>query len=339
MSHPRARVTPGWDFAKGEEAALGLEQLLRRYDIDILPESLFKKHILEVLRLVGYRQSGTGELLEADSRAVFRTLIGVHELATLVLASESSPSFCALIPHLRLLNEGSALQNLPSGGRDQATNKLFELFVATLAIHCGTDVELDDPAASAGNNPDVLVTIGGRRWGLACKVLHGLHPEGIIQNLEKGIDQIERSPAEIGAVVFNLKNVLPHEQIWPLADIETSRPASGAPNQGPGSWDDPRTPYDLLMNWLAGTRETLLSHLPADYLGTIFERKKSFPGFLLWAHSVSGVRIDERPTVASLRVLNVANVAEVPPHVRSAIGCLNWAAFTGSPDRGPRPCA
>jgi hypothetical protein len=41
-------------------------------------------------------------------------------------------------------------------------------------------VQLDDPVNSAGDNPDVIAMFDGIRWGIACKVLHGSHPQSIL---------------------------------------------------------------------------------------------------------------------------------------------------------------
>ena len=330
--YPNLKVNPGWHYEDAEDAALALEQLLERYGISIQSGSAFEARVLAVMKLVGQKRA-RAQSVDVDIRPAYRTLVGVHELATLILASETFPSFHALIPHLKLLNDGSALQNIPSPGRDQATNKLFELFVGSLAVQCGSDVLMDDPFKSSGDNPDVIATLGGRRWGLACKVLHGDSPEGFIQHLEKGLDQIEHSPAEVGAVIFNLKNILAHEHIWPMAAIPHTDPAE----DGPGIWSDVRAPYEILMRTLDEVGDSLVSYLPQGYLDKLFVGKKSIPGFLVWAHSVSGVSIEGRPTAASVRALNCKQVGPIPDDLLSVIKCLNWAAFTGASDRGPRP--
>ena len=51
------------------------------------------------------------------------------------------------------------LQTTAGPGTDSGANKLFELLVACFAMQCGTDVALDDPDSSKGDNPDVLVTV------------------------------------------------------------------------------------------------------------------------------------------------------------------------------------
>jgi hypothetical protein len=260
--------------------------------------------------------------------SLFTCVVGVHEIANAVLAVRDSPSFPSMLPHLRLLSEGSDLQDTPSRATDQVTNKLFELFAASLAMQCGTDVILDDPGSSIGDNPDVLATLGERRWGIACKVLHGLHPEGFIAHLQKGINQIEKSEAEIGVVRFNLKNVLPHERIRPLAEV-----ADGSGELATGCWSDPAAPFEILIGSLDHVGDTLVSYLPSGYLRNVFAGRTSIPGFLLWAHSVSSIHIDGRPTASSVRALNFRALNAATRHIEHVLRCLTWAAYVGSDAR------
>jgi hypothetical protein len=163
-----------------------------------------------------------------------------------------------------------------------------------------------------------------------------LHPQGFIEHLEKGVDQIERSDAEVGAVVFNLKNVLFHDQIWPLAPIPGAVDAAGNPELGPAAWPDFRIPYTILMNQIVAVGETLASYLPDGYLESALGGKKSIPGFLVWGHSVTGIEPDGRPAAASVRALTVHQLRDLLPFAKCAIECLNWAAHVGA-KRGPKP--
>jgi hypothetical protein len=287
-------------------------------------------HVLKVMQLVHDRAIGADPA--NDARDQYRTLIGVHELASAILEVKDSPSFSSLIPHLRLLSDGHSLQNMPSGGADQVTNKLFELLAATWLMQCGSDIDLDDPTSSNGNNPDVLGSLCGKRWGIACKVIHSLNPESFVTHLRKGVDQIEKSPAEIGVVLFNLKNVLPHDQIWPLGQVDDD---SG--ELATGCWSDAAAPFGIMTDALKSLQSELVSYLPEDYLETVFTGTKSVPGFLLWAHSASAVRIDGRPTPTTVRALNFAHLAPVGSDLKRVLGRLTWGAYVGSPERGPMP--
>jgi hypothetical protein len=326
-------VEAGWTIESGEELAFALEQILESHGVTIAAGSPFEGHVLQAIDLAEQRRAASHVDSGTDIRSSYRSLIGVRDIAKMVLEVRESPSFAALVPHLRLLSEGSGIQTSPSPVRDQATDKLFELFAATLAMQCGTDVKLDDPVRSRGNNPDVLATIRNRRWGIACKALHSLHIEGFITHLTKGIEQIESSEAEVGVVFFNAKNVLPHDEIWPLPPNDGDTRGAAAPRV----WPDSTAPFARLLHALQNIGKDLLERAGSDHLSSFFRGKKSVPGFLIWGHSVSAVLIDGKPTVASVRAMNYQHVRNPTPEEMAPLRCLNWAAFADSPTRGPRP--
>jgi hypothetical protein len=71
------------------------------------------------------------------------------------------------------MNDGGFLQNLKAGakeGTDQITAKMFELLIAMAAMDVGKDLELDHPENPKGDNPDVIVTIGGVRWAFTTRL-------------------------------------------------------------------------------------------------------------------------------------------------------------------------
>lgn len=333
MTPPKFRVEEGWRYDAAGASAVALEALLRKHGIIVAPGSALELHLLNVLHLVDKKKRGN-VAIDDDVRPIYRTLIGVHELASLLLAIQDSPLFGSLVPHLRLLNEGEALQNTWSNGRDQATNKLFELYMGAVALQCGKDLVLDHPVASTGDNPDVLVTIAGRRWGIACKVLHGKSPQGFVEHLTKGIDQIDRSEADVGIVAFNLKNVLPHDEIWPLAPLDgvADNPMTT------GAWSDAAAPSHILFGEMDRIGKELVSYLPPDHLQLLFHGRKSLPGFLLWGASASAILINDRPTASSVRALNFQAVDDVSPADVRVLGCLNWGIYADSANRGSRPC-
>lgn len=320
----------GWRFEAAETSALELESLLGSHGIVIEAGSYLEEHILRVLHLTN--REGQAPLPD-DVRPYFRSLLGVHELARLILGVRDHQSFPSIVGHLRLLNDGNALQTTKSSGRDSATNKVFELLVATLAMQCAEDVVLDDPHASEGDNPDVLATVANSRWGIACKVLHSTHPEGFLEHLRKGVDQIEKSSATVGVVAFNLKNVLDHDALWPLAPIE------GREDLGPAAWPTVELAYSALereMNEIGRRLATQVADFQSE-LEKIFKGKKSIPAFLLWGHTATGVLLEGRPTPTSARRMLAVRVRPVDPTAERFLECLYWAALSDSPGRGTRP--
>jgi hypothetical protein len=334
LTPPKAKVEAGWHYEAAEKSALELEALLAVHGIRIQPGGSLEQDVLAVLHLVSQKRARLADPTKEDIRPAYRTLIGVHEFASLLLSVQHNPQFTVLLPHLRLLNEGRALQNTPSSGTDQAANKLFELYMAAVAIQCGEQVALDDPHSSRGDNPDILVTIRGQRWGIACKVLHGKTPQGFLDNLAKGLDQIDRSSAQIGVVAFNFKNIMEHDRIWPLAPIDgiAGNPLTAA------SWSDPNAPFQILVAQLQDIGVEIVSYLPAGSLPALFDGHKSIPGFLAWGASPSAAFINGRPTPCSVRALNFQNAAPISSEVQAVLACLNWSIYADSEDRGPGPC-
>ena len=333
MTEPRARVVPGWNYREASRSALALVQLLAEHGIAINAGSVFERHVLTVLYLVESKEANAVDAGKDDIRSLYRTLIGVHEFASLLLKVQNNSQFQVLLPHLRLLNGGEALQNSRSLTSDQATNKLFELYMGAVALQCGRDLELDDPVSSRGHNPDVLITIDGRRWGIACKVLHSKHPQTFADNLTEGIRQIDESEAEVGVVAFNVKNILSHDEIWPLAPIDGVEGNALAA----GAWLDPEFPFVVLVRQLTHIGQELHSHLGEHGLVDLFHETKSLPGYLLWGASPSAVLIDRKPTPASVRALNFQQAGQISDSDSRALNCLNWAIYPDSSERGANP--
>lgn len=142
---------------------------------------------------------------------------GLHDLAAKVLSVEGLPEFEEFIPHLRLINGGkftaSVGQNSRSGYDDDNARKIAELYVGCLAAHCGTEIKLDHPVQSKGDNPDVMLSYKGRTWALAIKSVSSRQGQTIFERIAEGIDQIERSNADVGMVVLNTKSAIEHETL------------------------------------------------------------------------------------------------------------------------------
>jgi hypothetical protein len=327
-------VEEGYSFEETQASAFAFEKLLEKHGVAIRSGSVLEAAILGVVDIAYKRASEGPHELAIDVRHAFRALVGVNELASLVLAVENHSDFAQLVPHLQLLNEGAALQNAPSSQLDDATRKIFELFAASLAMQCGTNVRLEDPEKSAsGRNPDILADLCGQRWGIACKVIHSLHPEAFIENLVKGIDQIEKSPASVGVVLMNFKNVLDYEDLWPTMKVraaDTSPPKYAV-------FGDASLPFQRLILQMQKLGVTLHKYLPTGHVETFFRGKKSVGGFLLWGHAMTGIQRNGKQTASSLRVMNLQSALPISTSHRSVLERLNWAAFPDSRTRGQIP--
>jgi hypothetical protein len=161
-----------------------------------------------------------------DRRTEIAECAAFADLMTKIVAVREHPEFEKLREHLELVvGREPFVQHYFTRREDQNANKVFELYIATLALLAGGSITVDSPRRSRGDNPDVITQFNGRSWGLACKVLHSDNPRGYRDHLVKGVEQIEAAPAvDRGVVVFNLKNRVPHATVWPLE----SDPDTGA---------------------------------------------------------------------------------------------------------------
>lgn len=318
----------GYRLGQAEQRTLRLEALLRKHGLHIASTSALEAIALSVFQVLYERESPPFENF-ADVRERWKHLIGMNELAGLILSVEAHPEFAKLIPALDLLNQGMSIQNMPSSVRDQATNKVFELFAGILSLNSGgTDIELDDEDGK-GLNPDVLVTIDGRRWGIACKAFHGDNPEGFITHLEKAIEQIEKSPAEVGVVLITIKNLLDQNKYWSITNVQEAE--NGEPPLF-SAFLDPNRPFDLLLSDANAVGTALRDYLPAGYLENAFKGKKALPGFLVWASVVSAVVFDEHPTPTSARVMTWQHVLPIDPRDFEVLQRLHDAAYASDRD-------
>jgi hypothetical protein len=153
---------------------------------------------------------------------------GIFDLAAKVLAIESQPEFSSFIPHLQLfaskLPLASVVQTIPGDANDDVHRKISELYLGSLAVHVGTNVVLDHPTSSAGDNPDVLfdatrIADGTtNRWALAIKTISTSSGQTIFERISEASVQIN-APACVagrGIVVINTQGALdPAKTLWP----------------------------------------------------------------------------------------------------------------------------
>jgi len=313
MTIPSGRLH-GWKASDATASAAAFEELLNRHNLMIERGSPLGDSILEVHRLLEDRTNTSISPTQPDFRHRYRVLAGFQEFASALLRIEKRAGFAALVPHLRLLKTGSALQNSQSIPRDQAANKLFELYMAALILPYADSIELDDPFHSQGTNPDILASMGGHLWGIACKVLHGKHPQGFCDRLLEGIQQVESSSAELGVVAFSIKNILPHDDLWPLTRISSTNP-----NLTASAYVSPQAAFAALFTFMKGVGHEFVGYLGETVVQSMFHKKKVLPGFLLWGSSPMAALIDGRPCGVNPRTLFFQAFGPVEPQHRAVL--------------------
>jgi hypothetical protein len=154
----------------------------------------------------------------ANENEIIRSAAGVHDFAAKVLAARNTPEFGQFEEHLKLIATGKLRTTLSqvtaNDATDDAARKLVELYVASLAVHCGEDIRLDHPTNAKGDNPDILLSYLDKTWALAIKTPSSRHGQTLFENIKKAGEQIERSAADKGLVVLNVKNIIDHEALW-----------------------------------------------------------------------------------------------------------------------------
>jgi hypothetical protein len=103
-----------------------------------------------------------------DAAHTIRNAAAIHDLAAKVLSAQALPDFSSFDEHLRLIAQAEEFTTIgqiaAADARDDISRKIAELYVGCLAIHCGTQVELDHPQHAAGDNPDLRrPQMGARR--------------------------------------------------------------------------------------------------------------------------------------------------------------------------------
>lgn len=150
---------------------------------------------------------------------------GMYDLAAKLLAVELQPEFESFIPHLKLFASNvpfaSVTQAGPAADTDDVHRRLTELYFGSLAIHIGTNVVLDHPKDSRGDNPDVLFDATQadgvkRRWALAVKSVSTRSGQTLFENIEKASQQINSQSciADRGIVVIHIQGSLDHLALW-----------------------------------------------------------------------------------------------------------------------------
>jgi hypothetical protein len=304
-------MNESFSFNEGRDLVLRFERLLFENGIVIEPKSDLKNKywsVFEVLfRFEQHKKPGDSE----DNRSLFRDFSALYDLALKVISVKEHDDFRQLLPHLRKLNKCNAAQNSPIPITDQDANKIIELYLAAICMRIGTNVYLDDPDNSKGNNPDVIASLNGRRWGFACKTIHTNNSQTIFENIEKAINQIEKSDAEIGIPVINIKNKLPHDQIWPLGKVFSSE----------------KEPLSILKAALGQIQDNLMHDNGLEHILAKFRGKKALPGVIYVAQSVSSVFLSETssPTPTRLNVMSLQkfNENEFTDSVVEIINSLN----------------
>jgi hypothetical protein len=204
-----------------QHVILEFEKLLLERGLEIPVNSPLEEASLAILEMLETRKNKAVHNLKVDCREKWRQAFFLSDIARKVLRAQQHPDFDKLLSHLKLLLEQSnfsqfsASQLSASPKAKDTNNKVFELFVAVILFQICSNLQFDNPHSSKGDNPDVIGEHNGKKWAFACKVSHSANPKTFLERVREGVAQIEKAKTDRGIVVINLKNLIPHDEIWP----------------------------------------------------------------------------------------------------------------------------
>lgn len=271
-------------YKQAEQFVDDFEILLKCKNIKIRVGSELERICLNIKFLADQQQNldalilGTGH----DLRNRLCEAVGALWLMRKLLERKDHPDFHKCISHLAVLNgevdrfgidRGQVAPNVPPLNFDPTWNKTFELLIALAAMGIGSNLELDDPTRSTGLNPDVLVNLPPL-WGFAAKSLTSQHPQQAFEHIEKGVDQIEKSPAQRGCVLLNLSSIVTLDDVFSC----NGEKFSVLGNQ--------ELAVDIVDSFIQKYRASLVASIPKDEFICLSKGKKALPSpfcFLLMA--------------------------------------------------------
>jgi len=289
-------IRENFGFYEGQDLVLAFEKLLLKNGINVRNDSDLESKYLSVFDVLFHFENREKLDSEGDYRSLFRDFSALYDLSLKVLCVQTHGDFNQLLPHLKKLNGCSVAQNSNSKITDQEANKIIELYLASLCMRFCKSISLDHPVSSKGDNPDVIAEIDGNNWGFGCKTIHSKNSQTIFENLEKAIDQIEKSKSSIGIPVINLKNVINHDATWPIGRV----------------FPNINKPLLYLRSDIDVIQKSLINDIGVDELRNLFAGKKSLPGVLFIAQSATSVFLMETmsPTATRLNVMRLFQIDE-----------------------------
>jgi len=257
--------------------------VLRQHGILITPGSELEAACLSITDLSASHRNPLLRNPCRDTRQLYINAFGIWIFLEKIVRLHNKPGFVQFLPHLHLLNKGTVVQNKPLQACEDATNKIFELLFALVLLDIGDDVVLAHP--SKGDNPDILATLMGRRWGFECKTVYGKSGKAFFDNLKKGVGQIENSKnAEVGCVVINFRNLIQHEEIWPVKQCPDGILQFGSIKK------EGRDLIGLDLNkQVTAKKDSLAKEIGVQEVLAIFSKGKAIPGFLAYCQSAAGL--------------------------------------------------
>ncbi|GEM_PF-3459207 len=321
-----------YSLESAAERLASFDTLLAKYGIRYDKTSVFYKsayHILEMLEA----HKRTIEINEhEDLRPLFREALGLNDFIAKILNVQTHRNFDRLVPHLKKITKGSPVLTVSATNKDlldkndrkplDDSNKLFELYLACLALPEFDNLVLDDPDNAKGDNPDLLFDAFGKKWAIAAKVLHTetIKLESIYKNWDKGSDQIEKCVANKGIVFISLRNLIEYNDVWPIVN---DKEVEQGGIRYYAAFQDIAIPTQILEGYGLAIRKGMLDEFGETPIHSINSRPSSVGGFVVACQSATGVLFDLNPMPAILKVFTGVQFAPFDDEVLGVLCRLN----------------
>ncbi|MFZ6675575.1 hypothetical protein [Undibacterium sp. Xuan67W] len=232
-------------FDQAEKIVDRFRDLLHRYNINPPVHSVIENELLAPYEVL-LRSKSPSSIAERSN--LLAEAAGMFDLAAKLLSIETHPEFATFVPHLTLFGSAhplaSTIQTTPGQPTDDVHRKLAELYLGSLAVNVGHNVELDHPSNSRGDNPDVLfdfIREAGekKRWALAIKTISTRNGQTIFERIGEAGRQINTlsCPADRGLVVVNAQGSIDHQALWGKTFTNVTEAKTELSNQIGELWD------------------------------------------------------------------------------------------------------
>jgi hypothetical protein len=312
-----------YPFDTSEQLIFDFETLLKDNGLVIKKDSDLERISFAILETNSKHKKEIIHDNSIDIRDLFSDVAGLVDIVGKIVKNKAHPDFKQLLPHLEVLNKaGTAVLTTKSKITDDGNNKLMELYIALLCMRFATNIRLDDPNNSKGDNPDIMFTYRNNEWAIACKALHSAKEKTLYDTIEKGTEQINRSNADKGLVVVNFKNIIDRNKIWPLLNeaefkkgeepIFSCHPTIDAPSK-------------ILQSYGCDYQKKLLELIGAEHLIALSESGKCPSGFLIFLQAMTSVIHNGQCPATILKTFNLVQFDNVDNDYKQLSKDLNEA--------------
>jgi hypothetical protein len=253
-------------------------------------------------------------------RVKLRREVGALEVAKRIVGLSNCRELAKYGECLELLREGGVSQASLFQDYDQQwgeplnqTRKIFEFYVSSgIRLNGHQKATVAGKADNTQQNPDVLVDNYSIE-GVACKVVSGQNLQTLIENIEKGSSQVEKSVANKGLVALDVRHRIDTELLFPLTGETTYRTFRYAPHA-----------EALVQKLLGDIADEVLNATTPEWRQARFQ-ETNCKAFILIAQSCAVIETEHGPVptlVGKGRVIPIVDGQD--PELDDALEIARW---------------